>query len=115
MDAKSSGVLHAAPHTKAMGVTEILLFTMGIPNSLEISSPVATRSFGAIGVFAIKEMGRFYRHVLIQKNYPHHGAVAFGHHGKALFEVFKYLGVPMEDINYNQPKSLPYPTENPFA
>ena len=77
--------------------------------------PVATRSFGSIGVFAIPEMGRFYRHVLIQKNYPHHGAVAFGHYGKALFEVFKYIGVPMEDINYNQPASLPYPTENPFA
>lgn len=77
--------------------------------------PVATRSFGAIGVFAIREMGRFYRHVLIEKNYPHHGAVAFGHYGKALFEVFKYLGVPMQDINYNQPESLPYPTENPFA
>ncbi|MBO4679172.1 MAG: L-fucose/L-arabinose isomerase family protein [Lachnospiraceae bacterium] len=76
--------------------------------------PVATQSFGGIGVFAIKEMGRFYRHVLIQKNYPHHGAVAFGHYGKALFEVFKYIGVPMEDINYNQPASLPYPTENPF-
>ena len=68
-----------------------------------------------IGVFAIPEMGRFYRHVLIEKNYPHHGAVAFGHYGKALFEVFKYIGVPMEDINYNQPASLPYPTENPFA
>ena len=26
--------------------------------------PVATKSFGAIGVFAIQEMGRFYRHVL---------------------------------------------------
>ena len=77
--------------------------------------PVATRSFGSIGVFAIPEMGRFYRHVLIQKNYPHHGAVAFGHYGKALFEVFKYIGVPLEDINYNQPASLPYPTENPFA
>ena len=77
--------------------------------------PVATRSFGSIGVFAIHEMGRFYRHVLIEKNYPHHGAVAFGHYGKALFEVFKYIGVPMEDINYNQPASLPYPTENPFA
>ncbi len=76
--------------------------------------PVATKSFGGIGVFAIKEMGRVYRHVLIQKNYPHHGAVAFGHYGKALFEVFKYIGVPMEDINYNQPASLPYPTENPF-
>ena len=76
--------------------------------------PVATRSFGGIGIFAINEMGRFYRHVLIEKNYPHHGAVAFGHFGKALYEVFKYIGVPLEDINYNQPASLPYPTENPF-
>ncbi len=75
--------------------------------------PVATGSFGGIGVFAIPEMGRFYRHVLIQKRYPHHGAVAFGHYGKALFEVFKFLGV--QDIAYNQPKSLPYPTENPWA
>ncbi len=74
--------------------------------------PVPTQSFGGIGIFAIHEMGRFYRHVLIQKRYPHHGAVAFGHYGKALFEVFKFLGV--EDIAYNQPKSLPYPTENPF-
>jgi L-fucose isomerase-like protein len=77
--------------------------------------PVATKSFGGIAVFAIKEMGRFYRHVLIQKNYPHHGAVAFGHYGKALYEVFKYIGVPFKDINYNQPASLPYITENPFA
>ena len=76
--------------------------------------PVATRSFGGIGIFAINEMGRFYRHVLIEKNYPHHGAVAFGHFGKALYEVFKYIGVPLEDINYNQPASLPYPQENPF-
>ena len=75
--------------------------------------PVKTRSFGGIGVFAIPEMGRFYRHVLVQKRYPHHGAVAFGHYGKALFEVMKLLGV--EDIAYNQPKSLPYPTENPFV
>ena len=75
--------------------------------------PVATTSFGGIGVFAIKEMGRFYRHVLIEKRFPHHGAVAFGHYGRALFEVFKFLGV--EDIGYNRPKSLPYPTENPFA
>lgn len=77
--------------------------------------PVASKSFGAIGVFAIPEMGRFYRHVLIEKNYPHHGAVAFGHHGKALYEVFKYLGVPVNEINFNQPKGMLYPTENPFA
>ena len=77
--------------------------------------PVATRSFGSIGVFAIPEMGRFYRHVLIEKNYPHHGAVAFGHHGKALYEVFKYIGVPVEEIGFNQPKGMRYPTENPWG
>ncbi len=77
--------------------------------------PVATRSFGSIGVFAIPEMGRFYRHVLIEKNYPHHGAVAFGHFGKALYEVFKYVGVPVEEIEYNHPKHERYGTENPFA
>lgn len=75
--------------------------------------PVATRSFGSIGIFAIPEMSRFYRHVLIEKNYPHHGAVAFGHYGKALFEIFKFLGV--EEIGFNQPKGMMYPSENPFA
>ena len=77
--------------------------------------PVATRSFGGIGIFAIPEMGRFYRHVLIEGNYPHHGAVAFGHHGKALYEVFKYIGVCPDEIGYNHPKHVPYRTENPFA
>ena len=77
--------------------------------------PVATRSFGAIGIFAIPQMGRFYRHWLIEKNFPHHGAVAFGHFGKTLYEVFKYIGVPVEEIGYNQPAGVRYPTENPFA
>ncbi len=75
--------------------------------------PVATNSFGSIGVFAIKEMGRFYRHVLIEKGFPHHGAVMFGHFGKEAFEVFKYLGA--ESIGYNRPASLPYDGENPFV
>ena len=76
--------------------------------------PVATQSFGSIGVFAIHEMGRFYRHVLIEKNYPHHGAVAFGHFGKALFEVFKYLGVELEELGYPKAAGDMYPSENPF-
>lgn len=70
-------------------------------------------SFGSIGAFIIPEMDRFYRHVLIAKRFPHHGAVAMGHWGKALFEVFQYLGIA--DVSYNQPKSLPYKNENPFA
>ena len=68
---------------------------------------------GGIGVFAIPEMGRFYRHVLISKHYPHHGAVAFSHIGKTLYSVFQYLGVP--DIAFNQPKGMLYKDENPFA
>jgi L-fucose isomerase-like protein len=74
--------------------------------------PVATKSFGGIGIFAIPEMGRFYRHVLIAKRYPHHGGVAFGKYGKSLYTVFDYLGVG--DIAYNQPKGVLYKTENPF-
>ncbi|MGI5977419.1 MAG: L-fucose/L-arabinose isomerase family protein [Candidatus Limivicinus sp.] len=73
---------------------------------------VPTHSFGSIGVFAIPEMDRFYRHVLIEKRFPHHGAVAFGHYGKALYEVFRYLGIA--DISFNQAAGNLYPTENPF-
>ena len=73
---------------------------------------VKAKSFGGIGVFAINEMARFYRYVLIQKRFPHHGAVAFGHYGKALSECFKLLGVA--DISYNRPKSVPYQDELPF-
>ena len=75
--------------------------------------PVATQSFGGIGVFAIPEMNRFYRHVLIEGGYPHHGAVAFGHAGKAIFSVLKLLGV--EKVSFNQPANMLYPSENPFA
>jgi L-fucose isomerase-like protein len=70
------------------------------------------KSFGGIGVFAIPEMGRFYRHVLIEKRYPHHTAVGFAHVGKALFEACKMLGVP--DIATPRPAGLPYCGENPF-
>ncbi len=35
------------------------------------------------------------------------------HCGKTLFEAFKYLGIA--DIAYNQPRGLPYPTENPVT
>ena len=74
---------------------------------------IAPRSFGSIGVFAIKEMGRFYRHVLIEKRFPHHTGVAFQHCGKALFAALRMLGV--DDISVNRPAELPYPHENPFV
>lgn len=70
------------------------------------------RSFGGIGVFAVSEMARFYRHVLIAKNYPHHAGIAFKHAGKVLFAAMKMLGV--EDVAFNQPASMLYKDENPF-
>lgn len=75
--------------------------------------PVSTKSFGGIGIFAIKEMGRFYRHVLIRKRYPHHGAVAFKHCGATLWALFDYLGI--SDVAYNRKEGDLYPGENPFA
>lgn len=71
------------------------------------------KSFGSIAVFAIKEMGRFYRHVLIQQRFPHHTGVAFEHAGKALFDASKMLG--LDDVYFNQPKGMIYKSENPFG
>jgi L-fucose isomerase-like protein len=70
------------------------------------------RSFGSIGVFGIREMGRFYRYVLIERRFPHHTAVAFKHAGRPLAAAVRMLGV--EDVYFNRPASLPYPTEFPF-
>jgi L-fucose isomerase-like protein len=69
-------------------------------------------SFGSIGVIGISEMARFYRHVLIEKRFPHHSAVAFAHVGRALFYALRMLGI--DDISYNRRAGDRYPTENPF-
>lgn len=70
-------------------------------------------TFGGVGIFAIKEMGRFYRYVLLEKQFPHHTAVAFGHVGRSLFSSLRVLGI--EDISFNQPANMLYPGENPFT
>jgi len=71
------------------------------------------KSFGGIGVIAINEMARFYRHVLIAKRYPHHAAMGYGHVGKTLFAAMKLLGVC--DVAYNHPAGRMYCGENPFS
>ena len=73
---------------------------------------VDPKSFGGIGVIAIPEMGRFYRHVLIAKRYPHHAGLAFSHVGKVVFAALGLLGV--KQIQYNRPASMPYEGENIF-
>jgi hypothetical protein len=66
-----------------------------------------------VGVFAVREMARFYRYVLLEKQFPHHTAVAFAHVGRPLFSSLRVLGI--DDISFNQPASLLYPGENPFC
>ena len=70
----------------------------------------------AVKLLLMDENGKI--HNIVSKEYPlyfpHHGAVAFGNYGKELFEVFKYIGVPVEEIGYNQPAGVRYPTENPW-
>lgn len=73
---------------------------------------VDPKSFGGIGIFAVSEMARFYRHVLVAKRYPHHAGVAFKHIGKVLYAAMKMLGV--DDVSFNQPASMMYADENPF-
>jgi len=70
------------------------------------------KSFGSIGIFAVKDLGRFYRHVLIGKNFPHHAAIAFTHAGHALYGALQLLGVT--DVNTPLPSGLRYPEENIF-
>jgi L-fucose isomerase-like protein len=98
----------------------ISLFRMQSTSEAKLRAAVANgevlnvnpKSFGCIGVFAIPEMGRFYRHVLIEKRFPHHTAIAFRHAAKTLFAASKMLGV--EEVYFNLPKGTYYPSENPF-
>ncbi len=74
--------------------------------------PINPKSFGSIGVFAIREMGRFYRYVLLEKRFPHHTAVAFQHVAKTLFHACNMLGVG--EVYFNYPKGTLYPNEFPM-
>lgn len=73
---------------------------------------VDPRSFGSIGVMAIPGFARFYRHVLIGKRFPHHGAFGFGRIGKPLFDALSLLGI--DDVSSPRPAGSLYPGENPF-
>ena len=73
---------------------------------------IEPKSFGCIAVFAIREMGRFYRHAIIEKRFPHHTAVAFSHQGKTIWEALRLMGV--DDLSFNLPKGVYYKNEHPW-
>ncbi|NLB59839.1 MAG: fucose isomerase [Lentisphaerae bacterium] len=70
-------------------------------------------SFGGIGIIAIPQFNRFYRHILLEKQFPHHTACAFEHSGRMLFEALSLLKI--DPIHTPRQAGDRYPTENPFA
>jgi L-fucose isomerase-like protein len=99
---------------------EATLFRMQSTVDAELKAYVAEgevlninpKTFGGTGVFAIPEMDRFYRHVLLEHRFPHHSGAGFRHAGKTLFAVCRMLGA---DVFFNQPAGMLYPSENPFS
>ena len=69
-------------------------------------------SFGSIGVFGIPGFSRFYRYVMLERQYPHHAAIAFRKVGATLHDALRLLGIT--DIGTPKPAGCLYPTENPF-
>ncbi len=70
------------------------------------------RTFGGVGVIAVPQMARFYRHVLLEKAFPHHTAVAFERVGYTISAALKLLGV--KDVSFNLPADTLYPGESPY-
>ena len=99
---------------------DITLFRLQSTASTQLRSYIAQgetidvdpATFGGVGIIAINEMGRFYRHVLIEKNYPHNTGMGYGHVGKYLFGALGLLGIT--EIDYNKPAGRMYNSENPF-
>ena len=69
----------AAPWRATSGAGDITFFRLQSTADTQLKAYIAQgeiaarghcESFGAIGAFAIPEMDRFYRHVLVAKRYP---------------------------------------------
>lgn len=70
-------------------------------------------SFGGIGIFGIPGFGRFYRYVMLERQFPHHAAVAFRHVGGVLYDAARLLGV--SEVGTPLPAGTLYRGENPFG
>lgn len=74
--------------------------------------PVSINTYGGYGVVAVPEMERFLKNIILEKQFPNHAAIIFGHYGKELFNIMKQLGI--ENVYYNHPINVPYMNENVF-
>lgn len=75
--------------------------------------PVTMDTYGGRAVIAVPEMERFFRNVVLEKQFPNHCAVIFGHYAKELFAVSRMLGI--EEVYFNHPGNVLYEKENGFS
>lgn len=75
--------------------------------------PVDEETYGGKAIIAIPEMERFIRNVVLEKQFPNHCAVIFGHYGEELFAILRQLRI--SEIDYNHPKDISYQNENVFS
>ena len=73
---------------------------------------VSMDTYGGHGIVAIPEMERFIRYVVLEKQFPNHCTVIFGHYGRELTAILQQLGI--EEIDYNHPAYIPYLNESVF-
>lgn len=74
--------------------------------------PVEEETYGGKAIIAVPQMERFIRNVVLEKQFPNHCAVIFGHYGKQLIEILHQLGI--DEIDYNHPREISYERENMF-
>lgn len=75
--------------------------------------PVEEDTYGGKAIIAIQEMERFIRNVVLEKQFPNHCVIVFGHYGEQLIAILHQLGI--QEIDYNHPKDVPYISENLFS
>ncbi|MCQ2497598.1 MAG: fucose isomerase [Lachnospiraceae bacterium] len=73
--------------------------------------PVSLETYGGYGVFAVREMDRFVRNVIIEHYFPNHTVVIRGHFGSEIMSLMKMMGIK---VYYNYPSNMLYESENAF-
>ena len=75
--------------------------------------PVPMKTYGGQGIIAVPEMERFVRNIVLEKQYPNHCVVVFGHYGRELYVILRQLGI--DEIDFNHPSDMLYKNENVYG
>ena len=74
---------------------------------------VKCKGKGRMAVAAVPGLGRFVRHVLLEKQFGQQVWLVQGHHGKQIYDLWKRIG--RKEIYFPLTREELYPSENPFS